>query len=222
MRVLIKYPTRGRPRQFLLTLYGWLEQASRPDDIAVLVSYDADDATMTPDVIAQAEAMHPAVMCVKGVSKTKIEACNADLPEYAGDWQVVLLVSDDMWCRRQGWDEMIRQRMQHYFPETDGALWFFDGSQRNINTLECVGRKRWIHFGYLYHKAYSSFFCDDEQTAVGLRDKKLVFLSESICTHEQPHWGGGMKRDVIYDRNNHFWRQDQETYHQRKAGGFPA
>ena len=221
MRILLKFPTRGRPQQFLKTLKGWLDNAADLSRIAVLVSYDADDASMTPEIIAQTEAMHPALVAVKGNSKTKIAACNADLPEYGGDWDVVLLISDDMWCVRKGWDDLIRDRMSKYFPDTDGALWFFDGAQRKINTLECVGRKRYESFGYLYHPSYASFWSDNESTAVGLRDKKLIFIEQSIAHHHHPAWMGGMKRDATYERNNRFWRQDEANYNARKAANFP-
>lgn len=222
MRILLKYPTRGRPRQFLTTLRGWLSQATDLSRIAILVSYDLDDVTMTPDVIAEAESLHPASVCIGGNSKTKIEACNADLNGYDGDWCAVLLISDDMWCVRQGWDDMVRMNMARYFPDTDGALWFFDGAQKKINTLECVGRKRYTHFGFLYHPSYSSFFCDNEQTEVGLRDKKLVMIEQSISHHHHPAWMGGMKSDETYARNNRYWKQDEANYRARKAAGFPA
>lgn len=221
MRILLKFPTRGRPQQFLKTLIGWLENAADLSRISVLVSYDDDDPSMTSDIIAKAEALHPAVVCVRGISKTKIEACNRDLASYSGDWDVVLLISDDMWNRRHGWDTVIRDKMAQYFPDTDGALWFFDGSQTKINTLECVGQKRWERFGYLYHPKYASFFCDNEATAIGLRDKKLVFIQHPICTHEHPSWGQGMKRDATYERNNRYWKQDQATFTRRQSEGFP-
>lgn len=146
MIILLKYPSRGRPQQFLTTLRGWLQQADDLSRIAVLVSYDADDATMTDAVIAEAEGLHPALLAVRGNSKTKIEACNADLPEYGGAWDVVLLISDDMWCVRQGWDTLIRANMMRYFPDTDGSLWFYDGAQNKINTLTCYGRKYYERF----------------------------------------------------------------------------
>lgn len=222
MRILIKFPTRSRPQQFLKTLRGWLDQATDPANIAVLVSCDVDDATMTDDVIKQAEAMHPAVIVLRGTSANKIAACNRDLPEYQGDWQVVLLVSDDTWCRRKGWDTMIREHMTRHFPDTNGALWFFDGSQRKINTLECVGRKRYENFHYLYHPSYFSFFSDNEQSEVGVRDKKLVFIEQQVSSHEHPAWGQGMKQDALYQRNNKYWAGDEANYHRRKALGFPA
>lgn len=221
MRIMCKYPTRGRPGHFLARLREWVGLAREPHNIAFLVSYDADDVTMNDVIISQAEAIHPSVVCVKGSSKTKIEACNANIADYKADWDVVLLISDDMVPCREAWDDLIRKKMSQYFPDTDGALWFWDGAQRKINTIECVGRKRWAHFGYLYHDSYASFFCDDEQTAIGLRDKKLVFIEESICQHHHPAWLGGMKVDDTYKRNNKYWKSDQSNFARRRAEGFP-
>lgn len=146
LRILCKYPTRGRPSIFLTRLKEWASMATDPARIAFLISYDEDDASMTPEVIAEAEKAHPAVICVRGKSKTKIQACNADLNEYEGDWDVVLLISDDMWCVRMGWDNVIRHHMMVRFPDTDGSLWFYDGAQRRINTLTCYGRKYYERF----------------------------------------------------------------------------
>lgn len=223
MRILCKYPTRGRPAHFISRLREWTRLAYDPSKIAFLVSYDEDDATMNDVVIEQAESIHPSVVCVEGNSKSKIEACNKDLPEYAGDWDIVLLISDDMVPVREAWDDLIRKMMGRYFPDTDGALWFWDGAQKKINTLECVGRKRWEANGrVLYHSSYSSFFCDNETTAVGLRDKKLIFISESIAHHQHPAWLRGMKPDATYARNNRFWRADESNFARRQAAGFPA
>lgn len=222
MRILLKYPTRSRPQQFLKTLMGWIKNASAPADLAVLVSYDADDDSMTPEVITNAEMGHPAVVCVQGRSKTKIEACNADLNEYAGDWDVVLLVSDDMWCVRTGWDELIRGNMLERFPDTDGVLWFHDGSkQREIMTLSCVGRKYYERDHFIYHGSYASFWCDNEATNVALARGKLAFIDQPIANHQHPAWLGGMKRDALYIRNNAPWKADETNYHRRKALGFP-
>jgi hypothetical protein len=186
------------------------------------VSYDEDDATMTPEIIAQAEAMHPALVAIRGRSASKIDACNRDLENYGGDWDVVLLISDDMWCVRKGWDDLIRERMTQYFPDTDGALWFFDGAQKRINTLECVGFNRWFRNGsVLYHPSYKSFWSDNETTAVGLRDKKLVFIEHSIAHHQHPAWLKGMKPDATYARNHPFWAADKSNFYAREAAGFP-
>jgi hypothetical protein len=74
---------------------------------------------------------------------------------------------------------------------------------------------------YLYHPSYSSFFCDNEQTDVGLSLNKLVRIERSIAHHNHPHWVGGMKVDETYRRNNPYWARDQRNYETRKANGFP-
>lgn len=222
MRILLKYPTRGRPHQFLSTLKGWLSMAADPSRLSVLVSYDEDDETMTPEIVAQAMKMHSSLVAYKGQSKTKIQACNADMDK-AGEWDIVLLVSDDMFCRRAGWDAVVVKAMHQHFPDTDGYLWFHDGSrQREISTLVCMGRKYYQRFGFIYNEAYASFFCDNELTEIAQGLKKIQFIEQPLCTHEHPAWGGGMKKDDTYMRNNKFWLADQATYRRRKQQGFPS
>ena len=222
MKILLKYPTRGRPAQFLSTLSEWLSRCDDPRSICVLVSYDLDDDTMTGSVLEEAARMHPDLVLDGGPNGTKIEACNAGLKAYPEPWDVVLLVSDDMRNCRSGWDETVRLGMKLHFPDTDGALWFFDGRQREINTLECVGRRRYERFGYLYHPSYASFFCDNESTEVGLRDMKIVFLEDPICRHDHPGWGGEMSSDATYLRNNRWWTRDAGNFKARKLAGFPS
>lgn len=222
MRILVKWPTRGRPQQFLKTLSGWLSQANDLSRISVLVSYDADDATMTPKIIAQAEKMHPALVAVKGNSKTKIMACNADVNEYKGDWDIILLVSDDMRCVRQGWDEIIRKKMTELYPDTDGCLWMHDNSkQRLICTLSCMGRAYYNRFLFIYNPEYSSFFCDNEYTDIARSLNKITFIENPIASHDHPSWQPGIKSDALYLRNNRYWRIDEAIYLKRKSEGFP-
>lgn len=146
MKLLVKYPSRARPAAFLARLREWKQAAADPQGITWLVSYDLDDATMTPDVLESARIAVPGIILCGGNSRTKIEACNADMEKAPDDWQVVLLLSDDMWCARVGWDDMIRAKMKEHFPDTDGSLWFYDGEQKDINTLTCYGRKYYERF----------------------------------------------------------------------------
>ena len=222
MKILAKFPTRSRPQRFLQTLKGWIENAAKPKDVTFLVSYDHDDASMTAPVLAGTQGQACEVKLYRGNSKTKIEAVNASIGEIAG-WDVLLVVSDDMFCRKNGWDEVIREKMTEHFPDTDGALWFHDGTkQRDICTLSCMGKKFYDRFGFVYHPSYASFFCDDEFTAVARGMKKLVFIEDYIASHEHPAWNGGMKQDALYMRNNRYWKTDQANYERRKAAGFPA
>ena len=221
MHILLKYPTRNRPSQFLATLSGWLNRIHNPSKVSVLVNCDTDDPHMTNEVIADVPRPEVSLTVVKGNNKSKVAACNADLDIYKWAWDIVLLVSDDMICCQDGWDEIVRKHMDNLYPDTDGALWFHDGYQKRFNTLECVGRRRYERFGYLYHPSYLSLFCDNENTEVGLRDGKLAFISEPICTHEHPSWGGQISFDDLYSRNYRYWGWDQKNYNKRKNAGFP-
>ena len=122
-----------------------IESADKTEDVPFVISYDYDDAPMTPDVIAATQGLACEVLCFAGASKTKIEAVNADI-DRVGGWDVLLVISDDMFCRRKGWDSLIIQNMNTHFPDTDGSLWFYDGSQRKINTIPCLGRKYFYRF----------------------------------------------------------------------------
>jgi len=222
MKILVHYPTRGRPAIFLTRLREYIDGAKSPGDIIFLVSYDADDTQMTEDVVAAAERMHPNVRCVRGNSKTKIEACNANVNDVTEPWNIVLLISDDMFLQYRHWDERIKLDMALQFPDTDGCLWYHDGSrQRAICTLSCIGRRYYNRFGWIYRPEYRSFHCDNEFTYVASAAGKIVFIDTVLARHEHPAWGGGMKRDATYIRNNPAWAHDEALYNRRKLAGFP-
>ncbi len=222
MKILAKFPTRSRPHRFLETLKGWIESATNPQDVTFVISYDHDDESMTPPILAGTQGQACEVRLYKGASKTKIEAVNADIDRVIG-WDILLVISDDMFCRRKGWDELVVKKMNEHFPDTDGALWFHDGTkQRAICTLSCMGWKFYKRFNYVYHPSYASFFPDNEYTDVARGLDKLVFIEQPLATHEHPAWNGGMKPDELYQRNNKYWVADSKNYERRKAAGFPA
>ena len=95
MRILLKCPTRERRFQFLSNLRKWVDLANHPEELGILVSCDTDDESMR-DV---KESDLPEVAwkkIVRSPNKSKIEACNANMNEVDWDWQIVILVSDDM------------------------------------------------------------------------------------------------------------------------------
>ena len=212
-RLLLKYPTRQRPTQFVETLGEYYSKLARPDLAEVVVTCDNDDRTM--------QQYRDIPYIHYGDHKTKVQAINADVDKAASPWDIVLLVSDDMIPQVHGFDDIIRRAMAQHYADTDGELWFYDGRQDRINTIQCVGRKRYDHLGYLYHPAYTSLWCDNEATDVGLRDGKLAFIRECIIKNESPDWGGRQKSDILYRRNNKFYKSDRKIYEDRKAKGFP-
>ena len=222
MHLLIKYPTRARPKQFIETLGIYASKLARPDLCHILISADLDDRTMRrPDVLAAINGCGVSASIHYGPNKSKIEAVNANMDQAPDPWDIVLLASDDMIPQEHGYDEAIRIAMRENFPHTDGALWWWDGRQDRINTIQCIGRLEYERLGYIYHPDYLSLWCDNEATDVGLRYKKLIYTGRCIIRNESPDWGGKQKRDELYRRNNKLYNVDRKTYESRKALGFP-
>jgi hypothetical protein len=218
--ILVKYPTRSRPQLFLKTLSEYIAKASDNDSIQYIISYDIDDKSMTHEVIETAMYFHPNVKVFAGHGISKIEACNRDI-EKADKWDILLLISDDMECKAQGWDNLIRESMKVEYPDTDGCLWFHDGSdQRFISTLSCIGNKYYNRFGYIYHPSYKSFFCDNEYTEVAKALKKIKFIETVIVKHQHPSWGGKVQFDSLYLRNDKYWTHDENNFITRRANGY--
>jgi hypothetical protein len=220
--ILVKFPTRSRPELFLKTLEGYINTANDNSKIEYLISVDEDDESMTIDVLNRVKNLNvPNIHIEFGTSESKIHACNRGV-EKASDWQILLLVSDDMHVQQVAWDTKIRNDMQRLCPDTDGCLWYHDGShQKQISTLSCMGRKYYDRFGYIYHPSYKSFWCDNEYTEVAQRMGKITFIDNVIVKHNHPAWYADVKTDDLYRRNDTHWNHDIENYNKRKALNFP-
>ena len=123
MKILVKFPTRSRPLQFLKVL----SLLKKAEGVQYLVTTDNDDPTM-------AHFEQEGVLVDKGISNSKIHACNRGL-EKLKDWDIVVLISDDMIPQLENWDKVIKRDMIKNFPDTDGCLWYNDGYQDRICTL---------------------------------------------------------------------------------------
>lgn len=221
MRILLKCPTRSRPERVLKTLRTYIRLADRPDLLGVAISCDVDDPTMTnTDQLRQALAPCAWSRIFYGHNTSKIQACNANMGEVDWDWDIVVLVSDDMIPQVRGYDETIRTQMTNRFPDRNGILWFNDGCQgSNLNTLCIYGRAFYDARGFIYDPAYKSLFCDTELTdhcRTHLADRCL-YIPSCIIRHEHPGTGYAQYMDALYERNQKYWNEDMYTYIRRKA-----
>jgi hypothetical protein len=147
---------------------------------------------------------------------SKIQAVNADMDKVDWNWDIVILVSDDMIPKVKGYDDRIREKMP---TSTDGIVWINDGTQEHVlNTLSILGRTMYNSFGYIYHPSYKSFFCDTEFSDLckGILTSKCSYIDEVLIKHEHPGTGFPQKHDSLYQRNQQYWIEDMKTYISRK------
>lgn len=213
--LLIKFPSRSRPEKLMTTLSLYRKLAGDLSKIKFLITLDSDDPTVTPELI---EELQPANVIV-GVSGSKIKAVNRDMDK-AGEFDILLLASDDMIPQVYNYDLLIRSKMRELYPDTDGVLWFNDGFQKNkLNTLSIMGRKYYERFGYIYHPAYTSLFCDNEFMIVADRLGKQTYIDMVIIKHEHPVFTG-IGNDALYIENDKYFARDRDVFKSRLINNF--
>lgn len=221
-KLLIKFPTRGRPDKFFSTLDQYISKAKDLNKIGFLISLDDDDKTMNNEtVISRLNSYLDKgikIAWIFGHSKTKIEAINANIDQVSG-WDILLLASDDMVPVCEGYDYIIRKDMNDHFRDMDGVLWYSDGGQNNINTLSIMGREYYKRFGYIYHPSYISLWCDNEFTDISLQLNKCYRSDKVIIEHQHPVYQK-TNYDELYIKNESYYHIDAETYKKRKEINF--
>lgn len=219
MKLLIKFPTRNRKNKFFKVLKQYQNLCEDIDNTQFLITLDSDDETMNPNEVNDIFNTFKNLKVVYGNSDSKIHAINRDI-ELADDWDIVLLASDDMTPKIKGYDNVIRNKMKEFYPDTDGILWFNDGHQGNkLNTLSILGKKYYDRFGYIYQPEYKSVWCDNEFMMVGNLLGKQTYFDEVIIEHEHPDWGYG-GRDVIHQINTKNESHDRTLFMKRKENNF--
>ena len=221
-RLVIKFPTRNRPEKFKSVFTRYLTFLSGRNDVRFIITMDEDDLTMNNPEMQQwlsTRAQNAQIECFYGHSKSKIEACNANLEGVDGD--VLLLASDDMVPVQMGYDDIIFSAFQHTFPDFDGAIKFWDGlrpKEDPLMTLTVMGFPLYKQFGYIYNPEYKSLYCDNEQTQVCAALNKLRRCDLCIVQHQ---WSGE-PWDALHARNENaeMYGVDGETFKRRGANKF--
>ena len=218
MKILFKYPTRGRPEIFKNTLNKYYSMMSNKHDYQFIITADNNDSTMNNDNMRNYLLSKSNLVYNFGNSSTKIQAVNADMQNR--EFDILILVSDDMVPEINNYDEVIVENMLKYFPNMDGSLHFNDGrtGKANCITLSIMGKKMYDIFGYIYHPSYKSLFCDNEFYDCVVRINKYVYIDQVIIRHL---WQDLVGNDEIQKINQRNWNKDQANYNMRKRMGFP-
>ena len=220
MKLLIKFPTRGRRDKFYKVLDLYYDMLEDIDNTEFCITMDEDDPIMNNNAVFNRLDTYDNLSYYVGYSKSKIEAINADLEEF-NDIDIILLASDDMIPQIKGYDNIIRENMKKYYPDTDGVLWFFDGNRKDLNTLCILGKKYYDRFSYIYHPAYKSFYSDNEFMLVANKLKKQTFIDQIIIRHEHPdipQYRNNMDEMYMKERKN--YPHDFQIYEMRRKNNF--
>jgi hypothetical protein len=224
-KLLIKFPTKGRPEKFYDTFDRYAKMLSGRNDVTFLVTIDDNDETMPEaEVKDRLESRYTdygiRVVIKSGVSTGKIHAVNRDM-EDAPNFDVLLLASDDMIPVFPGYDNVILQAMEKHFPSTNGVLWFNDGyTGKKLNTLVCMGNVYYRQFGYIYHPDYTSLWCDNEFMRVANRLGRQAYINWTIICHEHPMNTQSVEKDALYDESEKWYTADEAVFKRRQATNF--
>lgn len=191
---------------------------SRLHPVRFVVSIDEDDRSMKSGEMQSYLRRQRDVQVFTGQSKTKIQAINADFDKL-GDYDVLILASDDMVPQVRQYDLLIERLMLAKFPALDGCLHFSDGlNAQGLNTMPIGGKRLFDSWGYIYQPDYISTHCDDEFDAVTTRDGKVFRSPQVLFRHE---WIESTGKDSTYRKNEGFWNRDKATFERRRAADFP-
>ena len=238
MEILVKFPSRERPRPFEKTLKGYIENQST-DYVRYLITLDSDDKMLDFYVNICDKMISNGIKLKYIIEKSgsKIKAINRDM-EWADNFEILVLASDDMICKQSGWDLILINEMTNYFPDTDGVLWHWDGAgsktsgtkpkiENNqlvggLNTMCILGKKYFDRFGYIYHPDYLNLWCDNEFTEVSKILDKVFYSEQVLFRHE--HWANGSQysytNDDLMKKTQATFRKDEQIYKTRKQLNF--
>lgn len=220
MRILFKFPSRERPDKFFAALDNIRANVSS-GNYMILATLDTDDATMNNDeVLSRLKDYNRFVLPVYGQSTSKVHAINKDIELAGTSWDILCLHSDDMHFTKKGFDLEIIAAMQEHFPDTDGMLHFPDQvAGDKLCTYQIIGRKYYERSGYIYNPAYTSLWCDNEETEKAKMLGKYAFIDKAILEHRHHAWGFG-PADALLRQTERFYRHDEKVYNKRKAANF--
>lgn len=207
--ILLQLPTRSRPEKAEKVLGGFFKLASGQHTLLRNITLDDDDLASVEWFALDEPTIMP--------RHSKIAACNNLGPYDAADcdWDIVVLISDDMTPVLRNWDQAVVDEMAK---SESGCLHFDDGhTGSKLCTLPIMSRDAWQKAGrVIYNPEYLSLWCDNEWTEF----HKPRYVPHVLARHDHPHWGVG-EQDELYRHNESLDAIDRATYRRRKALGFP-
>jgi len=211
MKILFKFPSRGRPEKFKYTLTEHLKHLSNENEYRFVFTFDENDLTMNnQEIVDFINSLNINHVINYGYSQNKIEAINADL-DNEKDFDVLMLIADDMYPVQLNYDKIIEEVITNSELGLDCTIHFNTARWSNILDIWCVmGKTYYERFNYIYHPDYKSIFCDNEYTEVSTMLNRRIFSEHCPFHHEN------ITGDETEVKNWHFNNEDWTTYERRK------
>ena len=208
MRILLKYPTRGRPLWFAKTLDLYLQRLSGKHDVRFLIAMDVDDPWMhQPLVTDYMNQVYPGRDDIEyfwGEHRGKVAAVNSGIQDR--QWDIVLVISDDIEPVSQ-YDDIIATDFAREFPGGDGLLYYNDTRcGRTRITIPIMDRLFFERFGWTVHPDYFAWG-DDYLTKLWKHTGCVKYIDSKVLVH---HWkkyipknNKGKRKDATSVRAEH-------------------
>ena len=217
-KILIKIPTFGRPQQLLESIKSFSDNAHDKKNIYFVVTIDNNDELTNNSKITEQLSEYKNLTICREDTNSKIDAYNRNMDVI--DFDILILSSDDMVVKKHGYDKIVIDNMEKYFPDFDGVLWFDtgDGNLRT-DTLAIIGKKLYDKMQPLYNQCYNSYYCDDEFGQIATKLGKMVRINELIIQHTLPSYTE-MSDDATYLKSLSHGVRDKALYKIRKKVQF--
>ena len=233
-RILIKWPSRQRADRFFVTLAEWLRLLSKTSPVHFLFSFDREDIMSSQEIQTKLAMTFRGLedrgvtftACIGPKERTKVQAINADINEYRRPWDMLMLASDDMVPKVENFDlELIAVLPGKSPVGQDYLINAWDGWRRDaLCTFTVMTRLYYDRFSYIYHPAYESLWCDNEQTDVARSLCRVIDIPAPRCLVEHQHPANNkavFQWDDLYrqEGSNAQFAKDKATYEKRRASG---
>jgi len=199
----------------------WLERATRPDAIEIVLSVDSDyeEGLKTAHELLDKKLVHKIVVapipgnCVKG--------WNAAAEHSSG--RVLIAIADDF-IPPQQWDgRLVNLTPNGSWIFEDRVVHVQDGYNSNLCTLGIITRVRYEKFGFFFYPSYESMFSDTELTYRALQDGVLLEAPHLIFEHIHPDAGKRAKDSVDLNHSSSSrWARGEMLFNLRQKRGFPT
>jgi len=224
LRILFKYPCRGREKIFFESLDSLNNNIRDRSNYHISLTIDTDDAILNRDEVIERIYEYENVSIGFGHSKSKVDAINRSMPDY--DFDVVICWSNDMFLTMYGADDIMRDYIMSvantredfdfliHFPEPD--------TKEYLNVLYIATKHYYNRFHYIYHPSYKSLWCDNESMLVAQMLNRYHYIGiPGLYVHKNPAYSQhGLERDELFNEQQGMWGIDEANFVKRKANNF--